>query len=207
MLIVGLVKSYSKGLVGLLESVKHPSVHHLPQLAHLRISFLPLHEHLVNLVDNARVLLFHLGILDVAVTYKMVALLAGTLRSRPVKALLPCIHTLADMHSPVIDKRSLDDFVSRSLEQVGNAGAEQVVAHVSEVKRLVGIWRAKFDHDPASRGRELAESAVRVHRIEGLAPVNVGQREVQEALYSIEGADFGTIFHQPATNGIACIDR
>ncbi len=72
----------------------------------------------MHILQNCRILLFHLGILDIAVAHQMVSLLARAFRSGSVETFLPSVHTLADMHTAVIDKRSLDDVIAGRLENV-----------------------------------------------------------------------------------------
>ena len=112
----------------------------------------------------------------------MVALLAGALRGGAVETLLPGIHRLADVHSPVVDQGGLDHLVARSLEEVGYGGAEKIVAHVAEVKGFVGIRGREFHHYPASGRRQHTEIRVASNGLESLVPVELGEAEVEEAL-------------------------
>ena len=95
----------------------------------------------MHLVDNRRILLFHLGEFDIAVANKMVALLAGAFRSSAIKTLLPGIHALADMHPAVVDKGGLDDLVSGCGKQAAHRITEKIIANMSEMQGFVGVGR------------------------------------------------------------------
>ena len=133
-LIVNLVECDSESLVGLVEALEHPAVHPGPQIADLLVAGLPFLEHLVGLPKARSLLLggllvhssghqiIHLFLVDVVeshihVTDKMVALDPRGLRSRSVADLQPCEHGLADVHSPVVDKSSLDHVVAAGLQK------------------------------------------------------------------------------------------
>ena len=165
-LIVYLVEAYAESLVGLVESGIYPVVHLFPESAHLGVVLLPLHEHLVSLLDERRLLLglllsrllvhalchvlglklIHLLAVvlvesHVVVADEMVALLAAGLRSLAVAILQPCEHRLADVYASVVDDVGLNHLVAVGLHYLGERPTEQVVAHVSEVERLVGVGR------------------------------------------------------------------
>ena len=204
MLIIGLVEGYAESLVGLVEAGEHPGVHLFPEGAHFGVTLLPFDEHLVHLVDDGRVFLLHLRILDIAVAYQMVALLAGALRRGAVETLLPGVHGLANMHSPVVDESHLYHFIACGLEKIRHGRSEQIVAHMPEVQGLVRIGRGEFDHDPASGRRQLAVAGVGRHRRELFLPVYAGQREVQETLHRIEGGNLRAVRKQPFPDGVSC---
>ena len=186
-LVIDLVEAYAQGLVGLVEAIEYPGVHHRPEGAHLRISRFPIDEHLVHVLENGRVLLLHPGVLDIAVAHQMVALLARAFRSGAVEALLPGIHALAYMHSPVVHERGLDYLVSGCLQYVGNAGSEEVVAYVSKVQGLVGVRGGELHHHRPARRLQRPEIRVGSYPGEGFVPVEIGKAEVQEALHAIVG--------------------
>ena len=156
MLVIDLVERDTQSLVGLVEPVEYPAVHHGPKVADFLVAFLPLDQHFMHglhaggfflgglLIHSCGNKFLHLAgkdvvELDIAVSDEVVTLLTGTLRSGAGKRLLPCIHGFADMHAAVVDKRHLDDVVAAGLEQAGNGIAEEIVADVTEMERLVGV--------------------------------------------------------------------
>ena len=157
-LVVDLVEAHAECLVGLIETSVDPVVHLLPQCADLRISGLPLDEHLVSFHDEwSLVLGFLLSLFlvhalsdelrfqfvallfivfveeHVEVTNEVVALLVCRFGCDAVAPLDPSEHRLHDVYTTVVDDIGLDDFVAVGLHDLGEAPSEQVVAHVSEV--------------------------------------------------------------------------
>ena len=133
-LVVNLVESDSESLVGLVEALEHPAVHPGPKVADLLVAGLPFLEHLVGFLEARGLLLGGLLVhspgnqlldfllVDVVESHvhipdKMVALDPRGLRSRAVADLQPCKHGLADVHSPVVDKSSLDHVVAAGLQK------------------------------------------------------------------------------------------
>ena len=133
-LVVNLVECDSESLVGLVEALEHPAVHPGPKVADLLVAGFPFLEHLVGLPKARSLLLggllvhssshqiIHLFLVDVVESHihvpdKMVALDPRGLRSRSVADLQPCEHGLADVHSPVVDKSSLDHVVAAGLQK------------------------------------------------------------------------------------------
>ena len=133
-LVVDLVESDSESLVGLVEALEHPAVHPGPKVADLLVAGLPFLEHLMGFLEARGLLLGGLLVhspgnqlldfllVDVVESHvhipdKMVALNPRGLRSRAVADLQPCEHGLADVHSPVVDKSSLDHVVAAGLQK------------------------------------------------------------------------------------------
>ena len=77
----------------------------------------------------------------VEVTDEVVALLVGCFGCDAVAPLDPSEHRLHDVDASVVDDIGLDDLVAVGLHDLGEAPSEQVVAHVSEMERLVGVGR------------------------------------------------------------------
>ena len=165
-LIIDLVEGHAQGFVGLVEARIDPAVHLLPQVADLLVALLPLHEHLVGLLDERSLLLgLLLGLVGthaaslilglelshllaivlveehVEVADQVVALLVGRLGRDAVAPLLPGQHRLADMDATVVDDIGLDHAVAIGLEDARQRPSEEVVAHVSQVEGLVGVGR------------------------------------------------------------------
>ncbi len=194
-LVVHLVKANAQGRVSLVKAFVHPAVHHGPEFPHMRVSGFPVHQHFVDIVNDFRMLFFHLGIGHIAVSYQVVALFAGALRRGAVEAFFPGIHALADVHAAVVDDGALDNLVAAGLQDAGNAVSQKVVADMSQVQGLVGIGRRELHHDAFSRRRELAEGVIGRDALQGLVPVYRRERQVQEALHAVVGGDFRHIGH------------
>ena len=82
----------------------------------------------------------------VVVADEGVAFLARSLRCFSVAELQPSQHRLADMNTAVVHDVGLHHAVAVSLHDLRQRPAEQVVAHVSEVERFVGVGRRVLDH-------------------------------------------------------------
>ncbi len=73
--------------------------------------------------------------------------------------------------------------------------AQQVIAHVAQVERLVGVGRRIFDHDRTARIGSLAEAGFGLRLGETRAPEGTRQLEVQEAFHHVERLHFGCVGH------------
>ena len=119
------------------------------------VSGFPSDQHLVNVLNNLRVLFLHFGVGHVAVSYKMVSLLASAFRGGSIKELLPGVHALADMHAAVVDNGALDNIVAAGLQDTGHAVSQKVVADMPKVKGLVGVGGREFHHYATAGGGQL----------------------------------------------------
>ena len=200
-LVVNLVETDAQGLVGFVEAGEHPAVHHLPKGAHFLVALFPFEEHFVHLLVHGRIFLLEFGIGHVAVSHKVVALDAGALRSGAVHAFLPGIHALADMHSAVVHQGDLDHLVARGCQQTAHGISEEIVAHVAEMKGLVGVGRRELHHHSFACGRQLAVILSGEDACEALLPEQIAQAQVQEALHAVESCDFGAVFLKPGADG------
>ena len=151
----------------------------------------------MDVVNHLGVLLLQLGISNVAVAHEMVALDAGALGSSSVEEFLPSVHALADVHAAVVDKGCFYHIIAGSLEQLGHAGAQKVVADVPKVEGLVGIGRRELHHHPAARRGQGAEAGIGGHFFEDFTPVDIAQAQVQETLHCVERADLGAVGSEP----------
>ena len=184
---VGVVEVNPHALVGLRESGEHPAVHHLPELADRRIAGLPILQHLLGgaaefgfeeqllavLVRQFRpgglqcldLLRKRLVVFDVELSDQMITLHAGRLRRAAVAEPLVRDHRLADVDAPVVDQVDFDHVVTDPLQQRSQRHAERIVAHVTEVLRLVGVRGGKLDQDAfALRLRQLCGFQQPFHR-------------------------------------------
>ena len=212
-LIVYLVETNAKRLVGLVETSIHPIVHLFPKGAHLGVVLLPFHQHLMSFLDERSFLLgFFLslflthafaGVLcgellhlltimlvegHIIVADKMVALLTAGLRSLTVAIFQPCQHRLADMNTTVVHDIGLHNLIAVGLHDFGKRPSEQVVAHMSEVKRFVGVGRRILNHH---QGRVVVSLFLSVFRVgidvrQQLKPCRLCNHEVEESLNHVE---------------------
>ncbi len=77
---------------------------------------------------------------------EMVALFAGLFRSDTVAPFLPGKHRFADMDASVIDDIGLHNLITAGLQNLCQRIAQQIVAHMPKVERLIGIGRRIFNH-------------------------------------------------------------
>ena len=126
----------------------------------------------------------------------MVALDAGAFGRDAFAPLLPGQHALADVYSAVVDDVGLDHAVAAGLHQPRQREAEQIVADVAEVERLVGVGRRIFDHHQRRVGGGRGDAVARVRGLgKHAGPVALGQRQVQEAFDDLERGYLGQSLH------------
>ena len=160
--VIRLVEVDAQTLVGLVEAGIDPAVHLRPQLADLLVTRFPLAQHLTSF-QNQRGLVFcfvfrkslfqdfFLLLLvmliedDIILSDEMIALHTGTFRGFPFAVLQPREHRLADVDTAVIDQVDLHHRVAARFENLRHGMAEQVVADMPEVQRLVGVRRGVLD--------------------------------------------------------------
>ncbi len=114
------------------------------------------------------------------------------------------------MDAAVVDDVGLHHAVAARFEDLGEAVAEQVVAHVTQVKWLVGVGRRIFDHhERRFVGRFF--DAVMIFGGNGLQHAVPEQRfdyQVEEALHHIEARHGGLVVHEPladfGADGFGC---
>ncbi len=223
-LVVNLVEGDAEGGIGLIEALVHPTVHHRPELPHVRIVLLPLQQHLVRGPDGRRLFFglllgktfrhqaLHFLFIEfverhIAVAHQVVALLSGRFRRGAVKEFFPGVHTLADVHAAVIHDGTLDDLVAAGLQQARHAITQQVIADMPQMEGFVGIRRGELHHDVASRSGKLAERSIARHRGKHLVPIQRRKADIQESLHAIERGHLGHICHQIVSDGLSGIFR
>ena len=211
--VVYLVEADTHHLVSLVEAGIYPVIHLLPQGTHLRVTSLPLHEHLAGFLHQGRfgfglglgfflvhafghVLghqFLHLGLemlveCHVVVADEMVALLATRLGRFTVAILQPSQHGLADVNTAIVHDVGLHHTVAIGGNDVGQGVTQQVVAHVPQVERLVGVGRRILDHHQRRLICSFSQSVVRIslNAVEQLDPCRRSNGEVQEALDDVE---------------------
>ena len=101
----------------------------------------------------------------------------------------PRQHRLADMDTAVVHQIGLDDRVAVGREDLRHGVAQQVIADMAQVQRLVGVGRRVLDHHGAARRRGLAEMFVGGDLLEAGRPERAVEREVQESLDDVERRD------------------
>ncbi len=157
-----------------------------------------------------KVLLFQRGALlfimlveeHVEIAYQVVALLVGRLGRNTVAPLQPGQHRLADVDTAIVDDIGLDHLVAIGLHDLGERPTEEIVAHVAQVERLVGIGRGIFNHDERTlvRGLLLAPLRVGVNLSEQVEIGRGGNDEVEESLYHVETAHLRAVVLQPVAD-------
>ena len=93
------------------------------------------------------------------------------------------------MDAAVVHQVGLDHRVAVGLENLGHRIAQQIVADMAQVKRLVRIGRRVLDHDRPTRRRRLAVVLVRGKIRKATLPERRIQHQIQEALDDVTGAD------------------
>ena len=146
--IVNLIERNTHLFVGLVETGIYPVVHLLPEGTNFGIIILPLHQHLVCLLNERSLLLslffvhatfnkllyfFAIMLIEgnIVITNQVIALLAACLRSFAIAIFQPSQHRLTDMYASVVDNIGLHYTITVSLHNLCQRPAQQVVAHVS----------------------------------------------------------------------------
>ena len=203
-LVIYLVEIDAHSLVRDIEALIYPAIHALPQLIYLRILGLPPSQHLLRsehdgcltlglllahtlfgheLLNLAFVVLVEL---DIVLTHQVVALHARRLGGLATAIELPCEHRLADVDAAVVHQVYLDDVVAIGLQDGGHRVAEEVVADVSQVQRLVGVGRRVLNHYGATR-RGCHAIILRGGNLgKACRPERGIHNEVKETLYHVE---------------------
>ena len=134
----------------------------------------------------------------VIVADEVVALLAARGGRFTVAKLLPGQHGLADMDAAVVDDVGLDHAVAVGLGNLCNGPAEQVVAHMAQVKGLIGVGRGILNHHQGRRFRRSGQSVARISIdvAEQGHPAVGGNGQVEESLHHVEGSHHAAVVHQ-----------
>ena len=114
------------------------------------------------------------------------------------------------MNTTVVDDVGLDHFIAVCLHDLSQRPAEEVVAHVTEVERLVGVRRRVLDHDERAifSNRLLAELRVSVDGVQESYPSGRSDRKVEETLNHVEVCDnISAVFLQVFADFLCCILR
>ena len=204
-LVVDFVEGNTHALVGLVKAGIYPVVHLLPQGANLGVTSLPATQHVVCLLDEGCLLLglfrthtlldefldFGLIVLvkcHIEVANQVVALLAGRFGCCAIAPLEPSKHRLADVDTAVVDDIGLDHLVTVGLHNLGEAVAQQVVAYVAQVQRLVGVGRGVLNHHQLAIITGCREAVVGRfgNVLQHTSPERRLDGDVQEALDDVE---------------------
>ena len=94
------------------------------------------------------------------------------------------------MNTPVVHEVDLDDAVAGRFEYQRHGVAEQVVAHVPQMQRLVRVRRGVLDHDRATVGCTAAVAGRTEDFVQPFGPEAGRERNVQEAFDHVVAADF-----------------
>ena len=124
----------------------------------------------------------------IIVSHKMVSLFAGTGRRFSVSVLEPSEHGLADVNSAVVHNVCLDDFRTVGLGYLRYGPAQQIIADVSEMQRLVCVGRRILHHDEwrLFRNGHKAITLVCIDFSEQFHPFGRSYDEVQKSLDHVE---------------------
>ena len=76
----------------------------------------------------------------IVVADEVVTLLSARLRSLSIAPLLPSEHGLTDMYSTVVHYIGLHHTVAVNFHDLCERPSQEVVAHVSQMERLIGVW-------------------------------------------------------------------
>ncbi|MPM19096.1 hypothetical protein SDC9_65514 [bioreactor metagenome] len=132
-------------LIALLKAVQRPAVHQLPQFNDLFITGLPLSEHLLGLVLCAWIILGPLGKHHIILADQVVALDTAGLGCLAIAELLVGEHRFADMNPTVVYQVDLAHRRPVGLQDGRHTLTEAVVAHMTQMQRLVGVRTTEFD--------------------------------------------------------------
>ena len=155
--VVNLVEAHTHACVGFVETGIHPFVHGAPERTNFLVAVFPLLEHGACLFHQGRVCLslffghaavhellqlFFIVLVEshIEVTNQVVAFLASLFRSDAVAPLEPCQHRFAAVNTTVVHNVGFHHFIAVCLHNLGKAPTKEVVAHMSEVQWLVGVW-------------------------------------------------------------------
>ena len=135
----------------------------------------------------------------IIIANEVIALLAARLGSLAIAILEPSQHTLADMYAAIVDYISLYHLVAIGLHHVGQRPAQEIVAHMPQMQRLVGIRARILNHHQrriVSHWHE-TELPVIAYALKHFNPHGRSYRQVQEALDSVKASDYlRTFLHE-----------
>ena len=100
------------------------------------------------------------------------------------------------MNTAVVDDVGFHHAIAISFHDLRKRPSEEVIAHVSEVQRLIGVRRRIFNHHERRRLRRLHEAimVVGVNNFEQFHPFLRSHHEVKESLHHIEGSHSIRVF-------------
>ncbi len=119
----------------------------------------------------------------------MVAFFAGTLGRLAVAEFQPRQHGFADVNAAVIDDIRLHHFPSVRLLNLSDGVTEEVIPHMPEVQRFVGVRRGVLDHHKLMAIRLASVIRVGVYRFELFYPETVCYTKVQKTLHGVVFGD------------------
>ena len=154
--VVYFIKIDSEFTVCFVKTGVHPSVHSVPQRAHLFIALFPFQQHFLCLADERRFFFgflfaqafFHqfpdfgfvrLIELHVVFSHQVVAFHAGAFRCFAVAEEFPGKHGFADVNAAIVYYVSFHHLPAVGFLNFGDAETEQVVADMTQVKGFVRI--------------------------------------------------------------------
>ena len=222
--VIDFVERHTECFVGFVETGVNPLVHLAPERTHLFVALLPLAEHLARFDHERRLVLRtvlglfrrnalgfesrfefgHFGTIvlvesHIVVAHQVVALLTGRLGRLAVAILEPSQHRLANVNTAIVHDIGLHHAVAVGLSDFRHRPSEQIVAHMAEVERFVGVGRRIFDHGERAVGAGCGESvaAVGVDLFEQFDPLFGRDGQVEETLDDVERRYEVGVFDQP----------
>ena len=130
----------------------------------------------------------------------MVALLPRGLRRLAVPALEPGQHRLADVDAAIVDQVDFQDAMTAGGEQLAHRPAQQVVADMAQMERLVGVRAGEFHHHGLARCGQLSEIGLRRDFRQIQSPVGPRKLDIEKSLHYIEPVHLRIVLLQPGTD-------
>ncbi len=141
------VELETEPLIGFVLSGFAPAAQGFPKRTRFFVVLFPQPNDVMRFLFQVFILLGSLLVHHVQVAEIVVAFLAKRFGRRPVPPLLVGDHRLRDRETAVVQEQYARHLLALGLVQVRQRRADQAVAHVAEVQRLVVIRADVFDHD------------------------------------------------------------
>ena len=104
------------------------------------------------------------------------------------------------MNAAVVDQVDLQHPMSAGSQQLAYRPAQQVVADMAQVQRLIRIGAGEFHHDGPAGSGQLPEIGLRRDLGQIRSPVSAGELKVEEALDHVEARNLQIVFTKPGTD-------
>ncbi len=106
------------------------------------------------------------------------------------------------MYAAVVHDVGLDHLVAVGLQDLRQGVAQQIVAHMSQMQRLVGVGAGVLHHHQRTVLVSLDNAVIRVvgDGLEHVEPIMLADHYIEEALDHVELLDSGHILFQPLSD-------